>query len=130
MEQSKIIATIPIRTVPESNRGGEHWTAKSKRHKMQKNAVFYCIKPMISNHPIPLPITITICRIAPRKLDSHDNLAISLKWIADAIAELFIPGLKIGMADNDPRITFTYTQEKGQPKEYAVRIKIEKSIIN
>lgn len=64
-------------------------------------------------------------RIAPRKLDD-DNLPVSMKWIRDEIANMLIPGKALGQADSDHGIKWTYAQEKGKPKEYAVRIDVTK----
>jgi hypothetical protein len=48
----------------------------------------------------------------------------SFKWIVDAVAEYINPGMKVGRADDDERIEWAYSQEKGKPKEYAIRITI------
>lgn len=108
-------------TVSESNRSGEHWTKKKKRHDYQKiivNASLHDYKAFIK-----LPCSIKMIRIAPRKLD-YDNLICSFKWIRDTIANALIPGLKTGRADDDTRLNWEYQQEKGKPKEYAIRLEI------
>jgi len=64
-----------------------------------------------------LPVAITITRIAPRMYDKDNNVA-SLKATIDAIAEW------LNVDDRDPRITWTYAQERGAPKAYAVRIEV------
>ncbi len=46
----------------------------------------------------------------------------AFKYVADAIADQLIPGLRPGMADDDPRITWEYAQEKA--KKLGVRIEI------
>jgi hypothetical protein len=51
-------------------------------------------------------------------LDS-DNLQASFKNCRDAVAD------RMDIDDADPRVTWRYAQEKGAPKEYAVRIEIE-----
>jgi hypothetical protein len=109
---------IPIKTVSESN-CMEHWAKKHKRHKAQKEAIAWELKPF----KFVLPCSVWLTRIAPRKLDS-DNLQGAFKWIRDAISET-ITGCKIaGRADDDPRISWHYQQEKGRPKEYAIKIAI------
>lgn len=115
---------LPIKAANEAN-SSEHWTKKSKRHKMQKwfvKRAYHCDKPEFY-----LPCTVTLTRIAPRALDLHDNLRMSLKWIADAVSECLIPGMAAGRADDDERIKWEYRQEKGKPREYAVRIEIQVS---
>jgi hypothetical protein len=52
-----------------------------------------------------------------------DNLVGSFKWIRDTLAEILVPNLAKGRADDDPRITWVYLQEKS--KSIGVRIKIE-----
>ena len=62
-------------------------------------------------------------RIAPRYIDD-DNLVYSMKSFRDYIADLLIPGLAMGRADADSRLKFEYGQEKGNIREYALRIEI------
>lgn len=64
------------------------------------------------------PAVVTMTRISPGTLDD-DNLRPALKSIRDGIADAF------GVKDNDPRIEWRYAQERGKPKAYAVRIRIE-----
>jgi len=117
--EDSLLFTIPIRTVSESN-VSEHWTKKSARHKKQK----LTIKTLISLFQacFSLPCNITLKRFAPRKLDKHDNLPMSFKWILDAICEV-ITGIKVaGRADDSDDIHVTYDQEVS--KEYYITIKI------
>lgn len=88
----------------------EHWAKRAKRAKAHRTAAL-----AIPKHP--LPCTVTITRIAPRRLDD-DNLAGGCKALRDGIAD------RLGVADNDPRVQWHYAQEKGKPKEYAVRVSI------
>lgn len=73
-----------------------------------------------------LPCLITMTRIAPRKLDAKENLPMSFKWFSDGLADYLKPGLAAGRADDDERMQWKFEQEKGEPKQYAIRIKIEK----
>lgn len=114
--------TIPIKTLSEAN-VSEHWSKSSKRHKMQKDIVHCFLK--IDRPVIQPPCTIKITRIAPRMLDSHDNLRMSMKWIIDALLEYINPNKAVGRADDDLRVSYEYDQEKGLPKEYAIRIEIK-----
>jgi len=112
-----------MRIVSESNCNQNYWK-KSARHKVQKsNTKAYFLK---ERPKIDLPCIIRLTRIAPRSLDSHDNLPTSFKWIVDSLADCIIPGLKAGRADDCKQINWIYNQEKGKPKEYAVRIEILK----
>lgn len=70
-------------------------------------------------HSRLLPCNVRLTRIG-RRLDD-DNLRGALKYIRDAIAELLVPGLAIGRADDDERINWEYNQEKGK---VGVRIEV------
>lgn len=113
---------LPIKTASEAN-SSEHWTKKAKRHRLQKRwikAAFLKEKPQIE-----FPMHVVITRLAPRSLDCQDNLPCSLKYVVDAIAEELTGNYVPGRADGDKRITWEYRQEKGSPKEYAVKIEIK-----
>lgn len=71
-----------------------------------------------------LPCHVKMIRIAPRFLDKDENLPMAFKYLKDAIADYFIPGLQPGRADDDDRITWEYGQEKGKVRQYAVKIQI------
>ena len=110
-----MIVTMPIHTVSELNQR-EHWTVRVHRRRAQRAAVVLLLP---KDRP-PLPVTVTLTRIAPRKIDKHDNYRSCFKAIVDEIAHIY------GVKDDDPRITWEYgEQERGEPKEYAVRIEIE-----
>lgn len=120
---------IPVKIESIANKV-EHWTKKHKRNKMLK----FLIQRELSVNNVPnLPsversngerIKVTLTRIAPRSLDSIDNLPMSMKKAIDVIADWFIPNLQPGRADSDKRVEFKILQEKGKPKEYALRIEI------
>jgi hypothetical protein len=50
-------------------------------------------------------------------MDRDNNIA-SMKHVIDGIAD------RLGVKDNDPRITWDYAQDTGRGKPYAVRIEI------
>ncbi len=131
MKQAELL--IPVMTVSESN-SSEHWTKKSKRHKLQKKmvwAIWSQVRPIIK-----LPCIIRISRIAPRVLDDSDNLPISMKWIKDAVSAKIFPEKivvirdkdrtyqNLGFTDDSKEITWEYSQEKGNVREYAVRVEV------
>lgn len=109
-----ITTTIPLRTVSESN-AHEHWRVRQRRAKEQRGTTALVMRSL--SRPGPLPLVVTITRIAPRALDS-DNLAGSQKHIRDGVADW------LGIDDRDPRIEWRYAQERGAPKSYAVRIEV------
>ena len=112
-----ISVLLPIRTESEANTR-ECWQSKHRRAKSQRGIV----KMMLFSHRRKLPGdeggTIILTRIAPRGLDG-DNLQRSFKAIRDQVAE------EIGIDDGDARLTWFYRQEKGKPKEYAVRVEVK-----
>lgn len=106
---------LPIRTVSEAN-VSEHWSKKSARHKLQKKIV----KLRAYSIPKTLPIHIKFTRISPRKLDAHDNLRCSMKWILDEVCAQITGNSVAGRADDDHRITFEYDQVSGSPSTVKV----------
>ena len=115
-----ISVTLPIHTESEANLR-EHWAPKSRRAKDQRGTARIILRQPqyaeLFRHHGNFEITLT--RIGVRTLDS-DNLANSFKHVQDGVSDA------LGIDDGSARITWRYTQEKGKPKEYAVRVKIER----
>lgn len=111
---------IPIKIISEANHGGHYITAykRKKKHKM-------AVRIFLNPHTFPLPCTVYLTRVAPRSLDEHDNLPMSMKHIVDVISDILLPGLAAGRADDSKEITWQFNQRKGKPKEYALEIEIE-----
>lgn len=103
--------TLPLRVVSESNQR-DHWAAKARRVKAQRQAVAYAwVAADLPMHRRPRQVTLT--RVAPRRLDD-DNLARSLKAVRDQVAQ------ECGFDDREP-VRWIYAQERGS---YAVRIEV------
>lgn len=98
-----------------------HWTKlyRYKRELGAFTAAYWTIH--LGNWRPMLPCKVTLTRIAPRAMDSHDNLRASGKSAIDSLAKI------IGVDDADPRVTWLYSQERGQPRAYAVRVAIEET---
>ncbi|HUW35466.1 MAG TPA: hypothetical protein VM223_27970 [Planctomycetota bacterium] len=121
--------TLPIRTVSEANKR-EHWAVTARRVKEQRSTARLLTTVALDQRrlvkiegddvvmTLPERFTLKLIRIAPCKLDSG-NLEVSFKGVQDGIADA------IGIDDGDERITWQYAQERGQPKQYAVRVEIE-----
>ena len=109
-----ILVTIPgLRLVSEAN-ARDRW-ARQKRAKTARQAAKVAT---ICEAPYPaLPLTVTITRIAPGRLDS-DNLASSAKAVRDGVADA------LGIDDGDSAVTWLYAQRKAGVREYAVEIAI------
>lgn len=116
---------LPIRLVSPNVK--EHWAVKSRRNKWQQLLLKQALKSLAEDMQLPCMVTIT--RLAPRQLDTHDNLPMSAKWLVDEIAEFLIKPKKKskGTADNDSRIEWRYAQEKS--KKYSIRIVINSQIV-
>jgi len=111
---------LAIRTESEANLR-ENWHVKAKRVRMQRQITRVMVGQCRKDWRDDLPGTthvITLTRIAPRPLDT-DNLARSFKAIRDGIADT------LEIDDGSKRLTWNYGQEKGPPKQYAVRIEIQ-----
>jgi hypothetical protein len=103
---------LPIKTGAGLN-DRMHWRARSKRTKSQRTTVCAFVK----RHSRPLPAVVTMTRLSSGKLDD-DNLQGAFKAIRDGIADAF------DLADNDPRFTWNYAQEKCKARYYGIRIEI------
>jgi len=117
--------TLPIEIVNEAagQHANSHWRIKNARHKKQKGLIHLFLKNELSIYANK-PITVKIVRISPRMMDIEDNLPYACKWVKDSIADILVPGLRPGIADGSKLITWEFGQEKGKPKEKAVRIEV------
>jgi hypothetical protein len=95
--------SIPIKTQSVAN-VREHWTAKAKRTKSQRDAAMK-LCPKWTHGPL---LVVTLTRTAPRELDS-DNLASALKATRDGIAA------RLRIDDGSPLVDWRYQQRKGEP---------------
>ena len=113
----RVEITLPVRTVSEMN-CTEHWTKKHKRHRIQQKTVALALNPIKCK--IGFPCHIKLTRYAPRKLDKHDNLPISMKYILDACCAIITGDHRPGRADDDERISISYDQI--QSSDYIVKV--------
>ena len=112
---------LPIRAISEAN-ARDHWRKKAKRVQKQREAACYLMRGRFNRLSISLPrlrgsFVVKLTRIGPKELDG-DNLQSALKAVRDGVAD----ALRID--DGSDRIHWKYGQEKGKPKEYAVRVDI------
>lgn len=112
-----IAVTLPIRAESVSNLR-EHWVKRAGRAKSHRMQAWAELRAADKEPRLLGPVTVTLTRIAPRPLDSHDNLRASLKAVVDGAADW------LGVKDNDPRVSWAYAQERAAPKTYAVRIEV------
>lgn len=118
------VITLPLRLRTPSNGPQANWRAAAALRRKQRQIASWACGGPLAEYRAGLAkgyvgsMTVTIARIAPRELDD-DNLRGSAKSVRDGIADA------LGLAsDRDKRLTWTYSQEKGKPKEYAVRVTV------
>jgi hypothetical protein len=104
-------ALLPLRTQGPNGSHG-HWAALASRRKRERWAAFV-LCPAAA-----VPCTVLLTRLSAGQLDD-DNLRGALKGIRDGVAD------RLGVKDNDPRVTWNYAQAKAPRGTYAVRIEIE-----
>ena len=97
-----------------------HWSKRAARAKKERAVVatvLRCHRRPTLESTCP-PTMCTLARIAPRMLDD-DNLAGAFKGIRDEVAAFF-------GVDDGPKgpIAWRYEQRKGEPKQYAVEIRL------
>lgn len=126
-----VIFTVPIRTVSGNHgHGREHWSARSRRVKGERNATraarlgairtadWYALTDEVA---MGKTLVVTLTRIAPRQLDDDNLRGGSLKSVRDEVAAM------LGVDDRDPVVTWEYAQRKGKAKEWAVEVRIEEA---
>lgn len=115
--------TLPIVTVSESNIS-QHWSKRAARVRAQRQQIWvkWCNNEN-DFKTVKIPCVVRLTRISSRFLDD-DNLRGALKSCRDGIADCINPGRAPGRADNIEGMSFKYAQQKGKPKEKAIRIQI------
>lgn len=104
---------IPIE-LPSLANTRMHWREMARLKKKQREATAYCMVGKVI--PLP-PLTITITRIGPRRLDD-DNLASACKYVRDQIADI------VGLDDGSSMYTWRYNQRIGANSQYGVEVEI------
>lgn len=130
-------AMLPIFTATEANGGvkksfkgsdgktvykSEHWSEKHRRTQLQKGTVLLTLRPHRDSFSLPCDIKLT--RYAPRKLDKHDNLPMSMKYILDSVCAVITNDYRPGRADSSDQIDVKYDQVVSE--KYGVLIEINK----
>lgn len=112
--------TIPLKTKSGNvGHGREHWGTRARRVRKEREATAWAwIAAGLKLRRPKLPCVVTLTRIDPRALDG-DNAEAALKAVRDQVAH------ELTVDDSDPRVSWRYAQERGNPKEYTVRVSIE-----
>lgn len=115
-ERATATATAPC-LLPSVANLREHWSKRARRAKAHRELGFaLTLKAMARREGTLFDIKIT--RIAPRRLDGHDNLRASLKGIVDGIADA------LRVDDGSDRVAWSYAMDKCKKGQEAVRIDI------
>ena len=116
---------IPGHIRSKTNARG-HWATRAKVAKLQRQHGRYSVTAAFRSANRPDPgkwlasiqpgwVEIWFVRISPRALDD-DNLRDALKSVRDGVADAF------GLADNDARFSFRYSQRRGTPTRLLITI--------
>jgi hypothetical protein len=110
--------TLPLKLDSRANFRGH---TRSKKHvkSVQEQRGLTCI--MLRSHAVkvPLPVKLTLVRIAPRRLDAHENLPMCFKSVVDGVADWL-------EVDDRQGFLCKYDQEKAEtPNTYGCRVTIE-----
>jgi len=109
-----IIVELPIKTVAGLN-AREHFLARSRRVRGERAAAHMTVKHARGRPE--LPVVVTMVRLSAGSLDD-DNLQGAFKAIRDGVSDAY------GIPDNDPRISWRYTQERCKRGQFGVRIEV------
>ena len=115
-------ATLVLATSNPTNGSHGHWSGKAKRAKAQRTAVRDLLRRSALSLP-PLPVVITLVRVAPGKPMDQGNLGATLKPVQDGVADVY--GVDDGVGERDGRYTWAYEQRSGRP--LAVEVRVERA---
>ncbi len=124
-----IVITLPLRTLSPNQ--SEPWRKRYAREKAQRRAVMFAMIAVKEKIPQaafavdPGKIKLKFTRYAPKGLDAHDNLPMSVKKICDQVCAEIMCDYVPGRADGAACFEFEYAQVKTKAKIYGVKIEIK-----
>ena len=104
---------LPIKTVNPVNGAHGHWRKVARIRKSQRQTA------RLLTPRFEMPAVVTMTRLSAGVLDD-DNLRPALKSVRDGIAD------KLGIADNDPRVTWRYAQQRCKRGTWAVVVMVRR----
>ena len=114
-----MLVTIPNLVTKSGDNSHVHWRTKAAKVKRER----YLTRLFLgARRAWEWPVVVTITRISPRPLDSA-GLASALKGIEDETAAWL--GVDDGRAERAEAVLWIKLNERGKPKEHAVRVEIE-----
>ena len=126
-----VVITLPLRTLSPNQ--SEPWRKRYAREKAQRRAVMFAmiaVKEKILQSCFAEAtnatgkIRLRFTRYAPKGLDAHDNLPMSVKKICDQVCAEIMCDYVPGRADGASCFEFEYAQVKTKAKLYGVKIEI------
>lgn len=106
---------IPLKTISALN-SREHWRARSRRVKAEREATHWAIKQAATGMPL-LPVVVKLTRVGPSNGLDSDNLVSAGKAARDQIAQW------LGVDDRRSELVrYEYAQARGP--EWLVRVEI------
>jgi len=112
-----------LRVVPELN-SRSHWRVRAARFDAQRARVRTAWRMKFFDFRPPLPVTVTLTRIATRPIHDSDNLISGFKAIRDEVAELLGTDDR-DLGGKDGGITWRYEQLRGPARYVGVRVRVE-----
>jgi hypothetical protein len=114
------VLQFPHRLRSQVHSQSRHWRTVATQRKKERTLARTVLEAHLLGLASPVSATITLTRIAPKRLDD-DNLQTVFKSLRDGVADW------LEIDDGSPQLTWCYAQAKGQPREYAVRIGLDVS---
>lgn len=116
----KVELELPLRTVSEAN-VRDRWRTRARRAADHRGTVAKALRPRTGVLPKGESIDVELVRVSAGTLDD-DNLRSALKAVRDGVADAL--GLK---SDADPRVRWSYSQQRCERGQHAVRINVAMS---
>lgn len=109
--------TLPLKTTNPLNGSWGRWQSRSFARRKQRNAAAAACRDQIGE-PLPLPLSITLVRVAPSSGLDDDALPASLKSVRDGVTDW------LGLSDDraTPSLRWNYGQRRGPRGAYSVEI--------
>ena len=110
-DEPVLTVALPFKVLSRANdHTSNHWGARSKTSKAHRQGATLALsgyRRQLRGMLDRTGLVVRVVRIAPRELDSHDNLGMSLKAITDGVADA------LAVNDRDDRVAFVPDGERG-----------------
>lgn len=110
-DEPRLTVALPFKVLSRANdHTSNHWSSRAKTSKAHRQGATLALSAYRRQLRAMLDSTglvVRVVRIAPRELDSHDNLGMALKAITDGVADA------LAVNDRDQRVAFVPDAERG-----------------